>query len=191
MRRPVVVVVAIVVCAVFAVIVRAALTADTPPASTPASPAATLEQEPPPLSTATTSAPAPDPLTADPDTVAQQALTIMFSPYPGVDRSGADAFDRAAAWLSPRMRAVSGARLQSGPGAGWEDWRARQVTIVAQVQLGCSGCSPDSAVAAQRVATIVQFAVDPAGNTKAENALTAWVGLVRQQDGWRVDTLTF
>jgi hypothetical protein len=179
---------------VLAVLVRGALTAG--PAPAPAlPPAVTPASEPSQPAPSTTSlapaVPVSDPHTADPDTVAKQALTIMFSPQPRIDRSSGDAFERAAAWLSPRMRTAAAARTESGPVTRWDDWRARQVTITAHVQLGCSGCSPDTPTHVQRVATIAQLAIDPAGHNSAENVITAWVTLVRQQDGWRVDTLTF
>lgn len=192
--RPIAIAAVALCAAVFALIAWGGLTVETSPQSAP--PAAPSVYQPSrPTSSMTphppVPAPVPDPLTAGPDTVAEQALMIMFSPQPGVDRSGGDAFGRAAAWLSPRMRTASTARTESGPGALWDDWRTRNVTITPHIQLGCSGCSPDTPTSAQRVATIIQFATDPAGHTRAENALTAWVTLVRQQDGWRVDTLTF
>lgn len=201
MRRTILLAVVLGLCVVVvALITWSRLTVDTPPppaaaTSTPHQPSVPASRPPSPPAVAV---PVPDPLTAipdprtaDPETVAKQALTIMFSPQPGIDRSGGDAYRRAASWLSPRMQTESAARPNSGPGAQWDDWQARHVTIVAHVELGCSGCRPDTPTTVQRVATIIQFAADPAGHTRAENALTAWVTIARQQDGWRVDTLAF
>lgn len=194
--RPIVIAAVVLCAAVCALIAWGVLTVEPSPQSQSSPPAVPSSAHQPSRPTSTTSRPpvsasVPDPFTAGPDTVAEQALRIMFSPRPGVDRSGGDAFQRAAAWLSPRMLTAATARTESGPGALWDDWRSRNVTITPHVQLGCSGCSPDTPTSVQRVATIIQFATDPAGNTRAENALTAWVTLVRQQDGWRIDTLTF
>ncbi len=132
-----------------------------------------------------------EPVTAD--AVAAEALRTMFTWDPVSDISGADAFARATPWLTQRLARpdANSSRNSAGPGGNWADWKTRGVKIVANVDLSCSGCRPDTIDTVQRVATITQIAVEASGRTATVATLTAWVTLVRQPVGWRVDHLAF
>lgn len=147
----------------------------------------------PPSSTTIVPAP-PDPGSATPDAVTEQALQTMFTWNPASDISGADAFARATPWLTERLARpdAAAARNTARPIPNWDYWKTRGIRITAHVELSCSGCSPDTADRVQRTATIIQTAVAADGRSAViETPITAWVTVIRQDDGWRVDELGF
>jgi hypothetical protein len=152
------------------------------PATPPAPPSTTIMPDP------------PDPGSASPDAVTEQALQTMFTWNPASDVSGADAFARATPWLTARIARpdAAAARNTTRPTPNWDYWKTRGIRITAHVELSCSGCSPDTAERVQRTATIMQTAVAADGRTAViETPITAWVTVIRQDDGWRVDELGF
>ncbi|WP_241011267.1 hypothetical protein [Rhodococcus sp. PSBB049] len=127
------------------------------------------------------------------ESIALQGLIVAFTWYPATDTNANDALVRARPWLTRSLagRMLVDARTERGPSVQWGEWATEGAKIVADVNLDCSGCPPDSSTAIRRVATIRQTAVTAARSESVDPELTVWVTLTKNADQWLIDEIRY
>lgn len=126
------------------------------------------------------------------DTV-RQALSVAFTWYPATDRSPTDAYARAQNWFTESLAAslLVDAHTERGPGAQWGQWASDNAKIVADVNVGCSGCPPDTDTLIHRVASIHQTAITGHETTTVTPDTTVWITLTKDGDQWLLDNIRY
>ena len=149
------------------------------------------------LTTTTTSSPVVD-VPPNPDTNAaedtvRQALSVAFTWYPATDRSPTDAYARAQNWFTESLAAslLVDVHTERGPGAQWGQWASDNAKIVADVNVGCSGCPPDTDTLIHRVASIHQTAITSHETTTVTPDTTVWITLTKHGGQWLLDTIRY
>ena len=156
--------------------------------------------------TSTSSAAQPSPRPAPPPVVpaasadnlaaqdaARQGLAVAYTWYPRTDSGPRDAFVRARPWLSPALaqRMLTDAHTARGPGLSWDRWAGEGAEITAKVQIGCSGCPPDTGTLIHRVATIHQTAITRDHTVTVEPDTVVWVIMAKVGEKWLIDTIEY
>lgn len=147
--------------------------------------------------TTATSPPVVD-VPSDPDTDAaedtvRQALTVAFTWYPATDRSPTDAYTRAQNWFTESLAEslLVDVHTERGPGAQWGQWASDNAKIVADVNVGCSGCPPDTDSLIHRVASIHQTAITDDETTTVTPETTVWITLTKHGGEWLIDNIRY
>ena len=124
---------------------------------------------------------------------AQQGLTVAFTWSPATDRSPSDAYARARPWFTEDFsaRTIVDGGPERGPGIQWDQWASQGAKVVADVDLGCSGCPPDSDTVVHRVATISQTAIVGDQTEKVTPDTTVWITLTRDSERWLIDDIRY
>ena len=152
-------------------------------------------------STVTTPTVTPSPVVdvpSNPDTHAaedtvRQALSVAFTWYPATDRSPTDAYARARNWFTESLAEslLGDVHTERGPGAQWGQWASDNAKIVADVNVGCSGCPPDTDSLIHRVASVHQTAIIGHETTTVTPDTTVWVTLTKDGDQWLLDSIRY
>lgn len=126
------------------------------------------------------------------DTV-RQALSVAFTWYPATDRSPTDAYARARNWFTESLAESLLVDVHTGrsPGAQWGQWASDNAKIVADVNVGCSGCPPDTDSLIHRVASIRQTAIVGHETTTVTPDTTVWVTLTKDGDQWLLGSIRY
>ncbi|MDV6270967.1 hypothetical protein [Rhodococcus globerulus] len=147
--------------------------------------------------TTATSSPVID-VPSNPDTDAaedtvRQALSVAFTWYPATDRSPTDAYARARNWFTESLAEslLVDVHTERGPGAQWGQWASDNAKIVADVNVGCSGCPPDTDSLIHRVASIHQTSIIGDKSTAITPDTTVWVTLTKDSDQWLLDSIRY
>lgn len=143
--------------------------------------------------------PQPSPDAHAAEQVAREALSVAFRWYPGEDSFPSDGFARARRWFtdSAAARLLTDARTVRGPGIRWELAAAEGATVIAEVQIGCSGCPPDTDTLIHRVATVRQTVITDHPDGQGQRAeqfdqdTVVWLTLVKIGDQWLIDNLRY
>lgn len=135
---------------------------------------------------------------SNPDTDAaedavRQALSVAFTWYPATDRSPTDAYARAQNWFTESLAAslLVDVHTERGPGAQWGQWASDNAKIVADVNVGCSGCPPDTDSLIHRVASIHQTAITGHETTPVAPDTTVWITLTKDGGEWLIDNIRY
>lgn len=152
-------------------------------------------------STVTTTTATPSPVVdvpSNPDTHAAEdtvrhALSIAFTWYPATDRSPTDAYARAQNWFTDSLAEslLIDVHTERGPGAQWGQWASDNAKIVADVNVGCSGCPPDTDSLIHRVASIHQTAITGHETTTVTPDTTVWITLTKHGGQWLIDNIQY
>ncbi|MDH6284522.1 hypothetical protein [Prescottella agglutinans] len=144
----------------------------------------------PPADVETTEPPAPSRAAEE---AARQGLTVAFTWYPATDATQNDAYGRARNWLTDKLadRMIIDATTERGPSVQWAQWAQDQAKVIADVNIGCSGCPEDTDTVVQRVATIKQTAIAGSRTDTVKPDTTVWVTVVRQGDRWLIDDIRY
>lgn len=149
------------------------------------------------VTTTTVTSPAVD-VPSNPDTDAaedtvRQALSIAFTWYPATDRSPTDAYTRAQNWFTESLAEslLVDIHTKRGPGAQWGQWASDNAKIVADVDVGCSGCPPDTDSLIHRVASIHQTAITGHETTTVTPDTTVWITLAKHGGQWLIDNIRY
>ncbi|MBX9151956.1 hypothetical protein [Rhodococcus qingshengii] len=149
------------------------------------------------VTTTTTSSPVVD-VPSNPDTDAaedtvRQALSVAFTWYPATDRSPTDAYARAQNWFTESLAEslLVDVHTERGPGAQWGQWASDNAKIVADVNVGCSGCPPDTDNLIHRVASIHQTAITGNETTPVTPDTTVWITLTKDGGEWLIDNIRY
>ncbi|WP_209448948.1 hypothetical protein [Rhodococcus qingshengii] len=126
------------------------------------------------------------------DTV-RQALSVAFTWYPATDRSPTDAYARAQNWFTESLAEslLVDVHTERGPGAQWGQWASANAKIVADVNVGCSGCPPDTDTLIHRVANIHQTAITGHETTPVTPDTTVWITLTKHGGQWLIDNIRY
>lgn len=126
------------------------------------------------------------------DTV-RQALSVAFTWYPATDHSPTDAYARARNWFTEPLAAslLVDIHTERGPGAQWGQWASDNAKVVADVNVGCSGCPPDTDTLIHRVASIHQTAIVGEQTTEITPDTTVWVTLTKGGDRWLINSIRY
>ena len=126
------------------------------------------------------------------DTV-RQALSVAFTWYPATDRSPTDAYARAHNWFTESLAEslLVDVHTERGPGVQWGQWASDNAKIVADVDVGCSGCPPDTDSLVHRVASVHQTAIIGHETTTVTPDTTVWVTLTKEGDQWLLDSIKY
>lgn len=127
------------------------------------------------------------------ENAARQGLTVAFTWNPATDRSPSDGYARARPWFTEALaaRTIVAGRPERGPGIQWDQWASQGAKVVADVDLGCSGCPSDSDTVVHRVATISQTAIAGDQTEKVTPDTTVWITLTRNSDHWLIDDIRY
>lgn len=179
------------VCSVLATATLAAVTG----CGTTRSPAPAAAPPAPSATAATSPSPSPEPPpsvdTQDVDAVARAAAAAMYASDTTLDRSPSDTARRAAGLLSTRTQlTVQGAEPIGPPGATWETWRRHRAYLKVRVARGGEDTPPDTSVEAFRQLRLTVTPIGRDGWRGAPTTLTVYATLVRESDGWRLDSLS-
>ena len=149
------------------------------------------------VTTTTTSSPVVD-VPPNPDTDAaedtvRQALSVAFTWYPATDRSPTDAYARARKWFTESLAEslLVDVHTERGPGAQWGKWASDNAKVVADVNVGCSGCPPDTDSLIRRVVSIHQTAIIGHETTTVTPDTTVWVTLTKDGGEWLIDNIRY
>jgi hypothetical protein len=124
---------------------------------------------------------------SSPDTVAAEALAVMFRWDTGRDSGPATATRRALAFLAPPMSsAVITSPPVASPGAQWNTWAAHHATLTPAITPGSDDRPPDTADQAYRQFEITQAVHSPDGWSAPPQHATAFVTLVHTAAGWKI-----
>lgn len=126
------------------------------------------------------------------DTV-RQALSVAFTWYPATDRSPTDAYARARTWFTESLAEslLVDVHTERGPGPQWGQWASDNAKIVADVNVGCSGCPPDTDILIHRVASIHQTAITDDETTTVTPETTVWITLTKHGGEWFIDNIRY
>lgn len=126
------------------------------------------------------------------DTV-RQALSVAFTWYPATDRSPTEAYARAQNWFTESLAKslLVDVHTERGPGAQWGQWASDNAKIVADVNVGCSGCPPDTDTLIHRVANIHQTAITSHETTTITPDTTVWITLTKDGGEWLIDNIRY
>lgn len=124
---------------------------------------------------------------------ARQGLTVAFTWNPATDGSPSNAYARARPWFTEAFsaRTIVDGGPERGPGIQWDQWASQGAEVVADVDLGCSGCPPDSETVVHRVATISQTAIVGDQTEKVAPDTTVWIRLTRNNERWLIDDVRY
>ncbi|WP_241032102.1 hypothetical protein [Rhodococcus pseudokoreensis] len=124
---------------------------------------------------------------------ARQGLTVAFTWNPATDGSPSDAYARARPWFTEvfAARTIIDGGPERGPGIQWDQWASQGAKVVADVDLGCSGCPPDSETVVHRVATISQTAIVGEQTEEVTPDTTVWITLIRTIERWLIDDIRY
>jgi len=124
---------------------------------------------------------------------ARQGLTVAFTWNPATDGSPSDAYARARPWFTEAFsaRTIVDGGPERGPGIQWDQWANQGAKVVADVDLGCSGCPPDSDAVVHRVATISQTTIVGDQTEKVTPDTNVWITLTRNNERWLIDAIRY
>ncbi|MFE7745543.1 hypothetical protein [Nocardia sp. NPDC057455] len=121
----------------------------------------------------------------------RSGLQTMFTWHPGPDRSRADAYRRAAPWLTTELAAESGNSTERGPGAQWDQWARDRSGVEATVLVMGTEHTPDGPDRIDRLVLITQAVKTPEGKIVETTSLDARVLVQRTDQGWRIASIEF
>ena len=135
---------------------------------------------------------APDPATAEPDVVAAQALSMMFTWQPVTDPSSGAALRRAAPWLGGDVAAAATSTQTATPqrpDPRWASWRRSGDVVTATADVD-AGHIPDTPTTAIRLVTVRQQTLHADGTTTPLTPMRIEATCSRTDAGWRLTAFT-
>ncbi|MDN5758936.1 MAG: hypothetical protein L0H59_10445 [Tomitella sp.] len=142
------------------------------------------------------SEPAPDvtsvnPATIDrqnPEAVAIAAVEAIYTVEPAVDESAADAYERAAPLLTPRMiDAIRAIDSPSGSDPNWGKWKRKNAIVAATATIARQD-KPIDTDRAYRYIKLVQKVHTDSGS-RSQEPIYLFVGLAHGDTGWKLDSM--